>query len=210
MWLVSATSDDIGKLKNEISTLQYKVRRMTSADTRSEPNSKPWKPEVTPPRRRGGNFRGKGGRQNNSGRQTNNNSDNSSNGRNFNSRNQSRGSNNSSRSFSNRGHNSSNFGGNQRNRGRDRGRFDTSPSVRRPRVTRKTIDKDKGRCFYCNEFGHFIRECPNKIEDEKSRRFSRMDTDYNQDGQYSDYDDTGIYVDDYDDEAFATLNSWRS
>ena len=36
--VVSAASDDIGKLKNEISTLQYKVRRMTSADTRSKPN----------------------------------------------------------------------------------------------------------------------------------------------------------------------------
>ena len=88
-----------------------------------------------------------------------------------------------------------------------RGRFDTSPNVRRPRVASKTIDKDKGRCFYCNEFGHFIRECPKKTEDEKSRRFSRMDTDYDQDGQNSDYNDTGIYSDDYDDEVFATLNS---
>ena len=34
-----------------------------------------------------------------------------------------------------------------------------------------------------------------------------MDTDYTQDGQYSDYGDTGIYADDYDDEVFATLNS---
>ena len=34
-----------------------------------------------------------------------------------------------------------------------------------------------------------------------------MDTDYDLGGQYSDYDDTGIYTDDYDDEAFATLNS---
>ena len=206
--VVSATSDDIGKLKNEISTLQYKVRRMTSADTRSKPNSKTWKPEVTPPRRRGGNFRGKGGRQNDSGKQTNNNSGtngNSSNGRNFNGRNQSRGSNNSSRPLGNRGKNSSNFGGNQRSRGR--GRFDTSPSFRRLRVASKTIDKDKGRCFYCNEFRHFIRECLKKIKDEKSRRFSRMDVDYNQDDQYSDYDDTGIYADDYDDEVFATLNS---
>ena len=206
--VVSAASDDIGKLKNEISTLQYRVRRMTSTDTRSKPNSKPWKPEVTPPRRRGGNFRGKGGRQNDSGRQTNNNSGtngNSSNGRNFNSRNQSRSSNNINRSYGNRGQNSGKFDGNQRSRGR--GRFDTSPSVRRPRVASKTIDKDKGRSFYCNEFGHFIRECPKKIEDEKSRRFSRMDTEYNQDGQYSDYDDTGIYTDDYDDEVFATLNS---
>ena len=38
--VVSVTSDDIGKLQNEISNLQYKVRRMTSADTRSKPNSK--------------------------------------------------------------------------------------------------------------------------------------------------------------------------
>ena len=30
-----------------------------------------------------------------------------------------------------------------------------------------------------------------------------MDTEYHQDGQYSDYDD----ADDYDDEVFATLNS---
>ena len=208
--VVSATSDDIGKLKNEISTLQYKVRRMTSADTRSKPNSKPWKPKVTPTRRRRGNFRGKGGRQNDSGRQTNNNSGangNSSNGRNFNGRNQSRNSNSYNRPFDNRGQNNGNFGENQRNRGRGRGRFDTSPNVRRPRVASKTIDKDKNRCFYCNELGHFIRECPKKIEDEKSRRFSRMDIDYNQDGQYSDYDDTGIYTDDYDDEVFATLNS---
>ena len=36
--VVSATSDDIGKLKKGISTLQYKVRRMTSADTRMKPN----------------------------------------------------------------------------------------------------------------------------------------------------------------------------
>ena len=33
-----------------------------------------------------------------------------------------------------------------------------------------------------------------------------MDRECNQDGQYSDYDDTGTYTDDYDDEVFATLN----
>ena len=206
--VVSATSEDIGKLKNEISTLQYKVTRMTSADTRSKLNSKSWKPEVTPPRRRG-NFRGKGGRQNDAGRQTSNSSGtngNSSNGRNFNGRNQSSNSNSYNRPFGNRSQNNGKFGGNQRNRGRGRGRFDTSPNVRRPRVASKMVDKDKSRCFYCNEFGHFIRECPKKSEDEKSRRFSRMDTDYNQDGQYSDYDDTGICADNYDDEVFATLN----
>ena len=131
--VVSATSDDIGKLKNEISTLQYKVRRMTSADTRHKPNSKPWKPEVTPPRRKGGNFRGKGGRQNDSGRPSNNNSgtnDNSGNGRNFKGRNQSRKDGNNNRPFGNRGETYGNFGGNQRNKGRGRGRFDTSSNVK--------------------------------------------------------------------------------
>ena len=161
---------------------------MTSADIRGKPNSKPWKPEVTPPRRRG-NFRGKGGRQNDTGRQASNNigtNGNSGSGRNFDGRNQSRNSGNCNRSF---------------------GKFDTSPNVRRPRVASKTIDKDKGRCFYCNEFGLFIRECPKKIENEKFRRFSRMGADYDQDDQYLDYDDTGIYTDDYDNEVFATLNS---
>ena len=179
---------------------------MTSADSRIKPNSKPWKPEVTPSRRRGGSFRGKGGRQNDSGRQasTNNSTNgNTGSGRNFNGRNQSRNSSRNGKSFSNKGQNNGNFSGNQRNRGR--GRFDISPNVRRPRVASKTIDK--GRCFYCNEFEHFIKECPKKVEDEKSRRFSRMDTEYNQEGQYSDYDDTGIYIDDYNDEVFATLNS---
>ena len=209
--VVSATLDDIGNLKNEISTLQYQVRRMTPADTRSKPNSKPWKPEVTPPRRRGGNSRGKGGRQNDLSRPNYNNNSNANgsrgSGRNFNVRNQSRNSNSNNRPFGNSSQTNGSFGGNQRNRSRGRGRFDTNPNVRRPRVASKTVDKDKGRYFYCNEFGHFIRECPKKIEDEKSRRFSRMDRDYTQDGQYSDYDDTGIYADDYDDEVFATLNS---
>ena len=59
---------------------------MTLADTRSKPNSKPWKPKVTPPRRKGGNFRGKGGRQNDYGRQAINNTGtntNSGSGRNW-------------------------------------------------------------------------------------------------------------------------------
>ena len=50
--VISATSDDIGKLKNEISALQFRVRRMMPSDTRNKPNTKPWKPEVTPPRRK--------------------------------------------------------------------------------------------------------------------------------------------------------------
>ena len=69
--VVSATSDDIGKLKNEISALQFKVRRMMPSDSRNKPNPKPWKPEVTPPKRKRNNFRGRGFRQNDSGRRDN-------------------------------------------------------------------------------------------------------------------------------------------
>ena len=208
--VVSATSDDIGKLKNEISALQFKVRRMMPSDSRNKPNTKPWKPEVTPPRRKGNAFRGRSFRQNNMGRRDNSNSGQNSNNsrdRNFATRNQ-LGSNNGNRKpFGNRGQNNGNFGGNQRGRGRGRGRFDTSPNVRRPRVASKPVNKDKGRCFYCNEFGHFAKECSKKVEDERNGRYSRMDADYHQDGQYSDYDDTGLFTDDYDDEVFATLNS---
>ena len=203
--VISTTSEDIGKLKNAISALQFKVRRMMPSDSRNKPNTKPWKPKVTPPRRKGNNFRGRGFRQNDSCRRDNSSSglnNNSNRNRNFSNRNQSGNDNGNRKPFGSRGQNNGNFSGNQRGRGR----FDTSPSVRRPRVASKTVNKDKGRCFYCNEFGHFIKECSKKTEDERSRRYSRMDSDYQQEGQYSDYDDTGLFTDDYDDEVFATLN----
>ena len=208
--VVSATSDDIGKLKNEVSALQFKVRRMLPSDSRNKQNPKPWKPEVTPPRRKGNAFRGRSFRQNDMGRRDNSNSGQSSNNsrdRNFGNRNQLGNNNGNRKPFGNRGQNNGNFGGNQRGRGRGRGRFDTSPNVRRPRVASKPVNRDKGKCFYCNEFGHFAKECSKKIEDEKNGRYSRMDTDYHQDSQYSDYDDTGLFTDDYDDKVFATLNS---
>ena len=39
--VISATSDDIGKLKSEISALQFKVRRMLP-ENRNKPTPKPW------------------------------------------------------------------------------------------------------------------------------------------------------------------------
>ena len=64
----------------------------------------------------------------------------------------------------------------------------------------KTVDKDKMRCHYCNEFGHFVRECSKKNRDEKEARcFNGLSSDYYEDDLY-----TG---EDYDDEVFATLNS---
>ena len=41
---------------------------MMPSDSRNKPNTKPWKLEVTPPRRKGNSFRGRGFRQNDSGR----------------------------------------------------------------------------------------------------------------------------------------------
>ena len=174
--VVSATSEDIGKLKNEISALQFKVRRMMPSESRNKPNTKPWKPEVTPPRRKEIILKVKVVDQmiqveeimatqvrlttiTGIGTET------------------------SQETVTEiedlletRGQNNGNFGGNQSGRGRGTGRFDTSPNVRRPRVVSKTVNKDKGRCFYCNEFGHFAKECSKKTEDERSRRYSRMDS----------------------------------
>ena len=68
--------------------------------------------------------------------------------------------------FRGRGQGRGNFRSNIRGKGRGRGRFDKSPNIRRPRVASKTVDKDKMRCHYCNEFVHFIRECSKKNRDE--------------------------------------------
>ena len=193
--VVSPTAADVSKICQDMNALQVRFSKITSADFRSK-SSKPWKPEVTPPRRRGGFNRGRGGRQfdnvqrnerlKNSENNGNQNGDNSqrSNTGNFRSRGQGRG----------------NFRGNIKGKGRGRSRFDRSPNIRRPRVASKTVDKDKMRCHYCNEFGHFIRECSRKNRDEnKTGHFNRMSMDYYEDDLY-----TG---EDYDDDVFATLNS---
>ena len=60
--VVSPTAADVSKICQDINALQVMFNKITSADFRSK-SSKPWKPEVTPPRRRGGFNRGRGGRQ---------------------------------------------------------------------------------------------------------------------------------------------------
>ncbi len=52
-------------------------------------------------------------------------------------------------------------------RAQSSGRFQNSPNIRRPRVAGKTSDKDKMRCHYCQEVGHFIKECRKRLQDEK-------------------------------------------
>ena len=59
--VVSPTAADVSKIHQDMNALQVSFNKITS-DFRSK-SSKSWKPEVTPPRRRGGFNRGRGGRQ---------------------------------------------------------------------------------------------------------------------------------------------------
>ena len=194
--VVSPTVADVSKICQDMNALQVRFNKITSADFRSK-SSKPWKPEVTPPRRRGGFNRGRGGRQFDN-VQRNDRFKNSENNGNRNGDTSQR---NNTGNFRGRGQGRGNFRGNIRGKGRRRGRFDKSPNIRRPRVASKTVDKDKMRCHYCNEFGHFIRECSKKNRGEnKTGHFNGMSMDYYEDDLYTgeDYDD---------DDVFATLNS---
>ena len=191
--VVNPTMADVSKICQDMDALQVRFNKISLADFRGKA-SKPWKPEVTPPKRRGGFNRGRGGKQ----------YDNTYRNDRFKNENDGQSRDTSQRdnagNFRNRGQGRGRFKSNFRGKGRGRGGFDKSPNVRRPRVASKTVDKDKMRCHYCNEFGHFIRECSKKTRDEKKTgQFSGMSMDYYGDDLY-----TG---EDYDDEVFATLNS---
>ena len=145
--VLSPTAADISKIHQDMHALQVRFNKITSEDFRSK-SSKPWKPEATPPRRRGGFNRGRGGRQFDNA-QRNDRFKNSDGNGNQNGDTSQR---NSSGNFRSRGQGRGNFRGNLQGKGRRRGRFDKSPNVRRPRVASKTVDKDKMRCHCCNEF----------------------------------------------------------
>ena len=191
--VVNPTMADVSKIRQDMDALQVRFNKISSADFRSK-TSKPWKPKVTPPKRRGGFNRGRGGKQyENAYRSDRFKNENDGQSRDTSQRD-------NAGNFRNRGQGRGRFESNFRGKGRGRGGFDKSPNVRRPRVASKTVDKDKMRCHYCNEFGHFIRDCSKKTRDEKKTgQFSGMSMDYYRDDLY-----TG---EDYDDEVFATLNS---
>ena len=162
------SSDEIRKLKAEIGGLKYRMHMTTSAPKSREQK---YKPEITPPRRRGGNFCG-GGSFGNRGQGKNNVRDNRRNQNNggFRPRGQ---------NFNNRGNKKLRPNQNQifRSSGRFRGqeRFDNSPDVWHPRVASKTVDKDNGRCYYCKEMGHFVNKCTKEIEDDRRQaKYSTM------------------------------------
>ena len=160
--VVSPTAADISKIQQDMNGLQVRFSKISSADFMGKSSSKPWKPEVTPPRRRGGVNRGRGGRQFNNVQQNDRFKNSDSNGNQNGNDSQRNGNGN----FRNRGQGRGNLHG----KGRGRGRFDNSPNVRCPRVASKTVDKEKMRCHYCNEFGHFITECSKRNRDEKEAR----------------------------------------
>ena len=60
--VVDPTAADVSKIHQDMNDLQVSFNKITSADFRTK-SSKPWKQEVTPPRRRGGFNRGRGGRR---------------------------------------------------------------------------------------------------------------------------------------------------
>ena len=61
--VASPTTADISKIRQDMNALQVRFRKISSADFKGKSSSKPWKPEVTPLRRRGGFNRGRASRQ---------------------------------------------------------------------------------------------------------------------------------------------------
>ena len=180
------TPKSLGKIINKIDNLEMKMRKMSISDDKArEP---PYKPQVAPPRRRGGNrfrgtsrnpkptlttsSRGPSGFKRNSGRPQNNFQSNSSSRGTYRGRFQ---------------RNSSSF--------RGRGRFDKSPNVSRPRVASKTVSRDATRCYYCKEPGHISRFCDRHEEDEcrlkrgSSNMMANIDSQFEIDEGYENYDD---------------------
>ena len=60
--VVNPTAVDIGKIQQDMNAMQVRFNKISTTDPRNRSN-KPWKPEVTPLRRRGGFNRGRSGRQ---------------------------------------------------------------------------------------------------------------------------------------------------
>ena len=122
--VVNPTAADVSKIHQDMNDLQVRFNKIISADFRSK-SSKPRKPEVTPPKRRGRFNRGRGGRQFDNAQRNDRfkNSESNSN------QDRDSGQRNNTVNFRGRGQGRGNFRGNMRGKGRGRGRFDKSPNV---------------------------------------------------------------------------------
>ena len=196
--VVGPTAADVGKIRQDMNDLQVRFNKIASADFGSG-SGEPWRPEVTPPGRRGGFGRGGGGRQFDNAQRDDRFRNSESSG----DRDRDNGQRNNTVNFGGGGRDRGNFGGSVRGGGRGRGRFDKSPNVGRPRVASKTVDRDGMGCRCCGGYGHFIRECSKKNRDENGTgHFNGMSVDCCESGLY-----TG---EDCDDDVFASLDSWGS
>ena len=115
--VVNPTVADVSKICQDMNTLQVRFNKISSADFRNK-TSKPWKPEVTSPRRGGGFNRGRGGRQyENAHRNDRFKNENDGQNRDINQRD-------NTGNFRNRGQGRGRFKSNFRGKGRGRGGFD--------------------------------------------------------------------------------------
>ena len=147
----STDLQSIGKLTSSINKLQSSFNQI-----KSKP---PYKPRITQSRGRGNNnFRSQRRFNNFRPRNRYNNFNNNHRYQNFNNNNRGR--------YSPRPY-------------QNRRRFQSSPNTKRPRVAGKPIDKDKDRCFYCKEYGHFIKNCPRKVGNQRyQNKFSTIQEQY--------------------------------
>ena len=60
--MVNPKAANIGKIQQDMNAMKVRFNKMSTVNPRNR-SYKPWKPEVTPLRRRGGFTRGRGGRQ---------------------------------------------------------------------------------------------------------------------------------------------------
>lgn len=152
----TAIFHQMANMKDRPSTENNTLDKLTEAlykfEIRDKPR-KPFKPFITPPRRRG---QGRGFRSRNSGRGGNH----QDRGNRSFSRNFRGGFNRRNRGgrFNNQGSNGQPNGGNSRRP--DGRKFDRSPNNKKPRVASRTPDRDKDRCHRCWRFGHWRKDCP--------------------------------------------------
>ena len=61
------------------------------------------------------------------------------------------------------------------------------------------MDKDKGRCYYCKEIGHFVSKCIKKMEDD--RRQARYNSMGQETFQFEDWE-----IQEWDDDYVGGMN----